>query len=121
MTPSSYTAWPYGPRRWTKAKNGASAAHADDAADDAARTHADDRWQRFVALPIPTRRVLVACAAWLITAYIGVALLAAGVDALLMPERHWSAGLVMTLGGVALAMLGLVRARSGILACRSDS
>jgi hypothetical protein len=121
MRPGSSTVPSYGLQHWTKTRRSCTAYPAEVASEIRPRSGDDDRWQRFAALPTATRRTLLACTAWLIAGYAGVALVASGVDVLLAPDRALPGGLAMILGGAGLALYGLVRARTSILRFRSDS
>ena len=68
---------------------------------------------RFAALPLHERRALVVCAAWLICAYGGVALVAAGIDRLL-GTAHPMLGLLLIAIGATLAVTGFVRCRKRV-------
>jgi hypothetical protein len=71
------------------------------------------RWGRFGTLPRQQRRALVACAAWLISGYCGLALFAAGIDDLL-GTSHRFFGLLLMAFGAALAVIAFARGRKRI-------
>jgi hypothetical protein len=70
-------------------------------------------WGHFGALPRHQRRALVACTAWLISSYCGLALFAAGIDGVL-GTSHPLPGLLLMVFGAALAVAGFARGRKRI-------
>ena len=125
MTLDSCTVRPRGRERWTRFAT--AGIHAGPKARDAGRgrggghAHGGDRWHRFAALPADCRRALLACAGWILVAWVGAALVAAGVDAFTAPQAAPWIGPALALCGVALAVLGLRRAYSAIHRCRSHA
>jgi hypothetical protein len=71
-----------------------------------------DPRQRFAVLPPGVRRALLSCAGCLLAGYVGAALLVAGVTRLFAREDEWPFSVTLALCGLALAIAGLVRART---------
>jgi hypothetical protein len=71
-----------------------------------------ERSQRYAEMPAAARRALLGCTAWLLAGYVGAAILATAVASFVDGAMSWPAALAVGSCGIALAVAGLVRART---------